>query len=305
MRILNEFIIPKEEDVEVKESSTNDKGEKIEVTKTVKKTVNKEFVLKKPNRSLYDEAELFYGVKLSEGIKAGLLTRALLAKRFNNDGGVLSDGEKDKFASMYMGLFEKQARLQKLELKRQKDLTKEEQKEKESIIEELGSYREEIQEFEMAQASLFDQTAENRARNKTILWWVLHLSYEKTGEDTYEEVFKGTDFDERLAAYDAYEEKEDEYLDEILKKFSYITSFWFVTKAETKEQLDALLATADDDIMNSNEPQEEEIVTDPPKENLEESPKDKVELKEEGPKKKGRPKKAAPKTEVEEESPKV
>ena len=95
MRILNEFILPKEEEVQETESSTNEKGEEVKTTKTVKKSVNKTFVVKKPNRSLYDEAELFYGVKLSEGIKAGLLTRALLAKRFNNDGGGLSDNEKE------------------------------------------------------------------------------------------------------------------------------------------------------------------------------------------------------------------
>ena len=97
MRILNEFTIPKEEDVQETETSTNENGEEVSTTKTVKKSVDKTFVVKKPSRALYDEAELFYGVKLAEGIKAGLLTRALLAKRFNNDGGILSDPEKEKF----------------------------------------------------------------------------------------------------------------------------------------------------------------------------------------------------------------
>ena len=77
MRILNEFKLLKEENVEETETSVNDKGEEVKTTKNVKKPIEKTFVVKKPNRSLYDEAELFYGVKLSEGIKAGLLTRAL------------------------------------------------------------------------------------------------------------------------------------------------------------------------------------------------------------------------------------
>tara|TARA_R110002110_G_scaffold59245_7_gene167878 strand:- start:23 stop:937 length:915 start_codon:yes stop_codon:yes gene_type:complete len=248
MRILNEFLLEKEENIEEVEVSANEKGEEVKTTKTVKKPIKKTFVVKRPNRSLYDEAELFYGVKLSEGIKAGLLTRALLAKRFNNDGGILSDQEKDKFAGLYMGLFEKQASLQKLELKSFKDLTKDEEKEKESLIEELGSSREEIQEFEMAQASLFDQTAENRARNKTILWWVLNLAHEQEG-DNYTKVFSGESYEEMIASYDRYEEEEDDFVDEMLKKFSYVVSFWFVTKAETQEQLNVLLSTADDDVM--------------------------------------------------------
>ena len=142
MRILNEFIIPKEEEVPETETSTNQDGEEITTTKTVKKTVDKTFVVKKPSRMLYDEAELFYGVKLAEGIKAGLLTRALLAKRFNNDGGVLSDPEKDKFSKLYMSLFEKQARVTTIEDKPKRERTKEEETELQITIEELNASRE-------------------------------------------------------------------------------------------------------------------------------------------------------------------
>lgn len=246
MRILNEFTIPKEEDVQETETSTNENGEEVTTTKTVKKSVDKTFVVKKPTRALYDEAELFYGVKLSEGIKAGLLTRALLAKRFNNDGGILSDPEKEKFSNLYMSLFEKQARATDIENKPKRERTKEEQQELEIIIEELNASREQIQEFEMSQASLFDQTAENRARNKTILWWVLNLAYEKNGDD-YKKIFDGEDHDARLASYDRYEEQEDDFIDEMLKKFSYVVSFWFITKAETQEELDVLLKTSEDE----------------------------------------------------------
>ena len=97
----------------------------------------------------------------------------------------------------------------------------------------------------MSQASLFDQTAENRARNKTILWWVLNLAYQKEGDD-YTEVFRGEDNDARLAHYDRYEEMEDDFIDEMLKRFSYVVSFWFITKADTKEELDVLLKTSEE-----------------------------------------------------------
>ena len=253
MRILNEFIIPKEEDVQETEASTNENGEEISTTKTVKKTVDKTFVVRKPSRALYDEAELFYGVKLAEGIKAGLLTRALLAKRFNNDGGVLSDPEKDKFSKLYMSLFEKQARVTTIEDKPKRERSKEEETELQITIEELNASREQIQEFEMSQASLFDQTAENRARNKTILWWVLNLAYEKDGDD-HKGVFEGEDYDSKIDSYDRYEEKEDDFIDEMLKKFSYVVSFWFITKADSKEELDVLLnASEEEDVKEEAE----------------------------------------------------
>lgn len=44
-------------------------------------------------------------------------------------------------------------------------------------MEEIEKTREKIQNFEMTQSSLFEQTAENRARNKTIIWWLLNISY--------------------------------------------------------------------------------------------------------------------------------
>jgi hypothetical protein len=261
MRVLNEFIIPKEEEVQETETSKNEKGEEITTTKTVKKTVDKTFIVKKPTRAFYDEAELFYGVKLSEGIKAGLLTRALLAKRFNNDGGILSDPEKEKFSKLYMSLFEKQAKLAEIENKPKRERTKSEETEMEILVEELKASREQIQEFEMSQASLFDQTAENRARNKTILWWVLNLAFQKTGEDEYEEVFKGENHEEKLAQYDRYEEMEDDFIDEMLKKFSYVVSFWYITKADTKEELDVLLSSSEkldeEEASETNEEQSE------------------------------------------------
>ena len=88
MKKLFDFRIKKTTTETKKESSKNDKGETVTVEKDVETVVSQKVVLRKPNRSLYDEAELFYGVRLSEGIKAGLLTRALLAKRFSNDGGI-------------------------------------------------------------------------------------------------------------------------------------------------------------------------------------------------------------------------
>ena len=270
MRILHEFVLQKNQQVEEKETSKNEKGEEITTSRKVDKPVDHTFIVKKPNRALYDEAELFYGVKLSEGIKAGLLTRALLAKRFNNDGGVLSDIEKDKFSNMYLSLFEKQSELQAIEMKSEKERTDEEKKRREELIDDLNKSREEVQEFEMSQASLFDQTAENRARNKTILWWVVNLSYKKVSEDKFEPVFKGDSFDEKIAEYDKYEEKEEDFWDDMLKKLSYVVSFWYITKADSKEELDVLLATSE---QQDQEDQEEidEIKTGEVEEAVEES----------------------------------
>ena len=52
--------------VEKKETKVvkNDKGEETETTRTTKEVVPVSFKLKKPNRRLYEDADLFYGIKL-------------------------------------------------------------------------------------------------------------------------------------------------------------------------------------------------------------------------------------------------
>ena len=62
----------------------------------------------------------------------------------------------------------------------------------------------------MQQSSLFDQTAENRARNRTILWWVLNLAHEELSDDKQEQVFKGSTHGEKLAEYDRFEEEDED-----------------------------------------------------------------------------------------------
>ena len=141
----------------------------------------------------------------------------------------------------------------------------------------------------MAQASLFDQTAENRARNKTIMWWVVQLSYEKN-KDEMTPVFGEGSYEDKIKAYDILEEVDDSFIEQMLEKLSYYVSFWYITKPGTREELEGLLATAsqgddlpeDDEFISddtSNEPPLEEVNTETPheesKEPVEEAPAEK------------------------------
>ena len=55
-------------------------------------------------------------------------------------------------------------------------------------------YLEALRKYNMAEESIFEDTAESRARNKSILWWVLNMSYKE--EDGKEVPFFGEgDFD--------------------------------------------------------------------------------------------------------------
>ena len=121
MKTIYEFAINKEGVVKETEESTNEAGQKVTITKDVTTQVPHKYFLKKPTRALFDEAELFYGVKLSEGVKAGLLTRTLLNKRYVDDGGILADKAKNAESDAYKDLYDAQNELQRLDALEEKD----------------------------------------------------------------------------------------------------------------------------------------------------------------------------------------
>jgi len=242
MKKLFEVMVPRDAEVEEIEASKNEQGEEVKTTKKVKKKEQRKVFLRKPTRALFDEAELFYGVRLSEGIKAGLLTRALLSKRFTNDGGVLSENEKNIYATLYVALFERQNEFQKLSIKDESERSEEEKARYKEVIEELTDLRTQIQDFESAQASLFDQTAENRARNKTILWWVLQLAYAVNEKGEEYPFFGDGLYEDKLRIYDNIEETGNDFETLVCRKLAYFVSFWYVGRASSQEEFEKLAA---------------------------------------------------------------
>tara|TARA_S200002703_G_scaffold29347_1_gene25213 strand:+ start:2299 stop:3201 length:903 start_codon:yes stop_codon:yes gene_type:complete len=247
MKKLYEFTLKEKVTNKVEEKSTDKDGNEVTITKDKTEEVDRVVFLKKPSRSMYDEAELYYGVQLSEGIKAGLLTRALLAKRFSNDGGIMSDTEKKEYADLYLKLFENQNSIQRLSAIKKEERTPEESVELEKATQEDGLIKKEIQEFEMAQSSLFDQTAENRARNKTILWWVLSISYLEDKEGKPTPIFAGDSLTEKLNSYDLIEEEGTDFQEEVIKKLIYYVSYWYVSSAQTPEEFQELIKALDEE----------------------------------------------------------
>ena len=241
MKTMFEFDIYHEKEIEKIEVSTNEKGEEVKTTSKVKASVPVKLAIKKPTRSLFDEAELFYGVRLSEGIKAGLLTRALLAKRFNNDGGVLSDEEQKEYNELYLEFFNLQNEFQKLSIKEESIRSDEEKENLKAVIVKMNDARERLQKYEMAQANLFEQTAENRARNKTIMWWVLQLSLIQGDDKKLKELFQDGTYEDKLKRYDEIEESESDVERIAIQKLLYLISFWYIGRAASQDEFEKLL----------------------------------------------------------------
>jgi hypothetical protein len=258
MKKLYEFSLYKTDTVKEKSETTNDKGEKVTTEKEVEKKVEHKFFLRKPTRSMYDDAELFYGVKLAEGVKAGLLNHALLAKRYNNDGGIFTDAQQEDFANSYFELLNDQTDWQQLVIKGE-DKSLEEVDKQVEIEKRMALNRRKLQSYEADKTSLFDQTAETRARNKTVFWWVLNVSY-KVGENEEESpVFGGGSYEERLAKYDVMEDSQDDMELDLIQRLVYYVSFWYAGRAVTADDFKALDEDASDYGVESESLAEEEV----------------------------------------------
>ena len=67
----------------------------VETTKKVKKTIKTRVVVSKPSVADVEDAEFFYGQKFNEFINAGFLTKAMLAKKMGDIGGMTSKKSED------------------------------------------------------------------------------------------------------------------------------------------------------------------------------------------------------------------
>ena len=269
MKWVYTFNINRKKEVEVTETLTGEKGEEITTKKKEEKVVPVQFALRKPNRRTYDNAELFYGVKLSEGIKAGLLTKTQLAKRYDNDGGPFSLDQKKNYTTLLVSVFEKESEVQKLQLNLD-NLSEKEKKEKlTSNLIELTELREQMREFEVFHSSIFDQTAEGRAKNTSIMWWVLFSSYWKEEESSkLSPVFDGESFETKIDSYDELEEKDDPFWNEVISKLAYFVGFWYSGRATNQEEFEEIERLYDVSVFEKDE---EEVPEEAPEETEEAS----------------------------------
>jgi hypothetical protein len=261
MKRIYEFTVNKEETLEEESVENKKDGTTVTTAKDVKKDVPYKFFLRRPTRAMTDEAELYYGVRLAEGIKAGLLTRALLEKRFENDGGTRSDDENEEYKKVIeklQGFHKEQSKILEVGEKKRTPAQKKKLKE---LDKEIKPARRALRDLQMEEDSLYEETAESRARSKVILWWMLNLAYEeKDGKGN--EFFGEGDLETKFERYDEIDEG-DEIFDVIVaRKFAYYVSFWFVGRPNSQEEFQNMIDIAlklDEEELEGDKKTEEEV----------------------------------------------
>jgi len=239
-----------EETVEKKKKRKNKETGKMEVVTTkettmVKKDVPFNIVIKKPTRTELEDGDMFYSLELNKFIKMGLLTKAMLAKQYGSQGGVWTEKEQKLYAELIYKMHQKQLEIQQFSILGDSGKLSQRQKAKlELATREMAELKKELTEYEMVQNSLFDHTADIKARNRTIMWYILHLTHFAEGEDedaVLEEMFQGDDFEERFSVYEDKEEGGDEVYERAIDKISSIVTIWYISGNQEKESLEEFM----------------------------------------------------------------
>ena len=238
---LYSFSLDREEEVE-KETSRKDKktGDVIKKIKKVKEKIPYTIRLKRPSRRELEEAELEYSVEMSNCVKKGILTRAMLYKKYSDTGGVYTDDEAQDYGKIYKDLLTLQNEYVRMD---SVDKPTEKQKEKlEKIKDDLASSKKKLVEFESNMHSLFDHTADTKAQNKLLLWYSLMLTHIQGEEDEKPiPYFKGETFEEKTKDFYDKEDDSSEFYQEVVKKVTTILAFWFFNQASKPEEFNGLI----------------------------------------------------------------
>jgi hypothetical protein len=235
------FSLDEEKEVEKTHTRKNKKtGEETKVTKKVKEQIPIQVRLKRPSRRELEDAELEYSVEMSRCIKRGILTKAMLYKKYSDTGGVWSEEDAKDYGKLYREIFDVQNEYARMETVDKK--TEKQKKKLETLKDSLAETRRKIVEAESTMQSLFDHTADIKAQNRLLLWYTLMLTHIQ-GEDDEKPVpyFKGETFEERIEDYYIKEDELTDFYSAAVEKITTILAFWFFNQASTPDEFNKLI----------------------------------------------------------------
>jgi len=238
---LYSFDIDEEKEVEKTHTRKNKKtGEETTVTKKVKEKVPIKVRLKRPSRRELEDAELEYSVEMSRCVKRGILTKAMLYKKYSDTGGVWSEDDAKDYGKLYREIFDIQNEYARLETVEKK--TEKQEKKLEDLKNRLAETKRQIVEAESAMQTLFDHTADIKAQNRLLLWYTLMLTHiQGEEEDDPITYFKGESFEEKMEDFYLKEDELSDFYVALVKKVSTIFAFWFFNQASTPDEFNKLI----------------------------------------------------------------
>ena len=238
MKRLHQFQINQETEVEVASESKNDAGETVITKKKEKQIVAHKFFIAKPTRTQSDNAQLYQSVEVGKALRSGMLSVYSIDKRYREEG-VFTEEDNKTYKELCESLIKFIDELQVINKISETERTDDQKKRWAEITEEMSKIQVKLKDYENIKSNLYTHSAEYRARNLTITWWVLNLSYkEENNKET--PFFTGNTFEDKLKFYDELMDRDDPFINEVLERFLYTVSFWIINAASKPEDFKEL-----------------------------------------------------------------
>lgn len=219
------------------EETREENGQTVKITRTVKKAKPIKLGILKADRKLFKMAEMFYAKSLSQYLKEGLMPFSLVAKRYANDGGPLTEREKERIKELKEEAKSLEADFY-ANIAESDDTSK---KKKNDALIRINDINTEVNNIQNAYSDIFESTAEVKSRNDIMEWWALFLIHINVDDKGFIPLFGDGNYDEKVKKLEEIESNEDAFELESIKKLSYLTSFWFTARnAVTKIDFDAM-----------------------------------------------------------------
>jgi len=225
--------------IEKVETTKKDKdGEEIVTTKNKKTKKPVTIVLKKPTRRMVDEAEEYFAIELSKNVKKGIVTKAMLVKKYADTGGALTEEESKDMVRAVQKSNELTNKIQMMVA------TKASKEEIEPLEQELFEVRKNLVDLESSLQGVYNNTADARAERSTIIWYLLNVT--KVLNDLGDELdyFEGILLEDKLDNMYDKDEGGDPFDEEVLNKVMRIISYWHYTGDTSKEKIDEFIKDA-------------------------------------------------------------
>ena len=240
-------------------------GKSIESTKKVKEEITNRIVLAKPSVSQVENAEFFYGQKFNEYINAGFLTKAMLSKKMGDLGGFSSKEANERVQSLLLENVEAARTVQFYG--GSEKLTKEQEEKLKESKEIYVATKKEIADYEASIRDQFNQTADAKAEQKLIEWFVFNFSFFEDEVDDKKELFslfEGENFNEKRNYYLNLSDQDSEITDPTFLKHKNIfeesyegliraVSIWYNKLGQDQESIEKSMK----ELFTDDEPAEE------------------------------------------------
>lgn len=230
MKKLYEFIVHREQMVDVAKDIEHE-GKIVQVLEKQKLPIPIKCFIRRPNRAEKDDLTLRYDIEFSKLVKAGVLTRAMLAKEYARQGGIFTEAEDKGRSKIYEAYAEKIEEYQK---KKTEDNPNSDEISKLSA--QIFHYNKLLVQYENIEESLYNKCADTRARDKVINYIITNFCYIQEADKEPKLFFSGDEDEDRLDDFDEKTNSEDSFIKEAVQFFAFFVSLWYMNKANTPEE---------------------------------------------------------------------